>query len=237
MVLRRAGTLAARQQREGADNGAGHQHQHHLGQLQREQRRQIGPGHVGHGHDRAVEHLLPGLLEEMREVGQRLEGVAGLHDRPRPDQPHHEIADHEAGQQHVDDMGEAADRLARAFVAQLLQEQRDEADHGVDQRETAENAAAERQACAQAYDQDRARRGLRIFLGEPDEAEHQDDHGHREGRILRVHEHVAVEDRAQREQQERGKAGKGSADAAAEPPRHREPDHADDRADQPSRLE
>ncbi|MGX1048023.1 hypothetical protein AB7M41_007729 [Bradyrhizobium diazoefficiens] len=91
-------------------------------------------------------HLLPGLLEEVREVGQRLEGIAGLHDRPRPDQAHHEIAEHQAGQQQVDDMGEAAGRFANAFGAQFLQEQRDEADQGVDQRKPAEDAAADRQA-------------------------------------------------------------------------------------------
>ncbi|MGY4435778.1 hypothetical protein ACVWWO_008255 [Bradyrhizobium sp. F1.13.1] len=121
---------------------------------------------------------------------------------PRPDQPHHEIAEHEAGQQHVDDISEASDRFTQALGAQFLQEQRHEADHGIDQRKAAEDAGAEREAGAKADDQDRARRRLRIFLGKADEAQHQDDHGHREGRILRVHEHVAVEDRAEREQQE-----------------------------------
>ncbi|MGY4297207.1 hypothetical protein ACVWXN_005302 [Bradyrhizobium sp. i1.4.4] len=48
---------------------------------------------------------------------------------------------------------------------------------------------------------------------------------------------MAVEDRAEREQQERGKTGKGPADAAAEPPRHRKPDHADHGAEHASRLE
>jgi hypothetical protein len=38
------------------------------------------------------------------------------------------------------------DRLARALGAQLFQEQRHEADHRIDQREPAEDAAADRQA-------------------------------------------------------------------------------------------
>ena len=36
----------------------------HFRQLQREQRRQVGPRHVRHRHQRAVEHLLPRLFEE-----------------------------------------------------------------------------------------------------------------------------------------------------------------------------
>src|SRR5207253_1054938 len=83
-------------------------------------------------------------------------------------------------------------RFAQAVAAQPRQEQRHEAEHGVDQGKAAEDAGAEREAGAKADDEDRARRRLRIFLGEADEAQHQDDHGHREGRILRVHEHVAV---------------------------------------------
>ncbi|MGY3080880.1 hypothetical protein ACVWZZ_007288 [Bradyrhizobium sp. LM6.10] len=151
--------------------------------------------------------------------------------------PYHEVAEHEAGQQQIDDMSEAADRFAQALATQFLQKQRHEADHGVDQRKAAKDAGAEREAGAKADDQDRARRRLRIFFGEADQTQHQDDHGHREGRILRIHEHVAVEDRAECEQQERGKSRKGATDAAAEPPRHRKPDHADDGADQTARLE
>ncbi|MGX1048022.1 hypothetical protein AB7M41_007728 [Bradyrhizobium diazoefficiens] len=48
---------------------------------------------------------------------------------------------------------------------------------------------------------------------------------------------MAVEDRAEREQKQRSEACERPADAAAEPPRHGKPDHADDRADQAARLE
>ncbi len=107
-----------------------------------------------------------------------------------------------------------------------------ETDHRVEQRQSAEHARAERQAGAESDEQDGARRGLRVFLGEAHEAQHQDHHRDRERRILRVHEHVPVEGRAERQQQQRGKSGQRAADAAAEPPRHRKPDDADDGADQ-----
>ena len=166
-----------------------------------------------------------------------MQRIAGLHDRPRPHQAHHEIAEHQAGQQHVDDVGKTMRRFARALRANFLQQQRDEADRGIDQREPAEDAAADRQAGADADDQDRARRGRRIFLDQPHQAQHQHDHRDREWRVLRVHEHVAVEGRAQHEQQQRRKARERTADAAAEPPRHRKPDHADDGAEQAAGLE
>ena len=67
--------------------------------------------------------------------------------------------------------------------------------------------------------------------------EHQDHHRDREWRILRVHEHVAVEDRAERQQQQRCETRERAADPAAEPPRHRKPDDADDGAEQAARLE
>ena len=90
----------------------------------------------------------------------------------------------------------------------------------------------DRQAGAEADDQDGARRGLRIFLGQPDKAEHQDHHRNREWRVLRVHEHVPVEGRAQRQQQQRRESGQRAADAAAKPPRHAKADQADDGAEQ-----
>ena len=48
---------------------------------------------------------------------------------------------------------------------------------------------------------------------------------------------MPVEDRAQRQQQQRRKSCDRTADAPAEPPRHREPDHADDGPDQAAGLE
>ena len=130
-----------------------------------------------------------------------MERIVELDDRPRPDQAHHEVPEHEAGQQHVDDMDEAVDRFARALAVEFLDEQRHEANHGVDQCKPAEDARADRQSRTEADDQDGPRRGLRIFLRETHEPYHQDHHRDREWRILGVHEHVPVEGRAEREQQ------------------------------------
>jgi len=129
-------------------------------------------------------------------------------------------------------MCEAVEGFAPADAADLIQQQRHEANQRIDQRQSAEDARADRKAGAEPDDQNGPRRGLRIFLGEANEAHHQDHHRHRERRILRIHEHVAVEDRAQRQQQQRRKTCERPADAAAKPPRHRKPDHADDRSEQ-----
>ena len=232
MVLRRAGTSRARQRHQRADDAGDGKAEQHFGKLQREQGRQIRPGHVRHRHQRAVEHFLPRLLEEVREIGQGPERIARLHDRPWPDQPHHEIAEDQAGQQHIDDVQEAPDRFTRALGADFLEQQRHEADQGIEQCKPAEDARADRQAGAETDDQDGPRRGRGIFLGQADKAEHQDHHRNRERRILRIHEHVPVEGRAQRQQQQRRKPGKRAADAPAKPPRHRKTDHADDGAEQ-----
>jgi hypothetical protein len=48
---------------------------------------------------------------------------------------------------------------------------------------------------------------------------------------------MAVEGRAQRQQQQRGEAAHGAGDTAAEAPGDAEADDADDRAEQASRLE
>ena len=79
--------------------------------------------------------------------------------------------------------------------------------------------------------------GCWIFLRQPDQAEHQDHHRNREWRVLRVHEHVPVEGRAQRQQQQRRESGERAADAAAEPPRHGKADQADDGAEQAAGFE
>ena len=81
----------------------------------------------------------------------------------------------------------------------------------------------------------RCRRG--IFLERAHQPEQQQRHRDRERRVLRVHEHVAVVERAGGEQRERDQAGERAADAAAEPPGRREPGEADQPAGEPARLE
>ena len=159
-----------------------------------------------------------------------------LHDRPRPHQAHDQVSEHEAGQQHVHDMGEAADRFARALRANFLDQQRDEADQRIDQRQPAENPAADGEAGAEADDQDGSRRGRGIFLGEAHQTQDQDHHRDGKRRVLRVHEHVPVEGRAQRQQQQRREPGKRAADAPRQPPGHGKADHADDGAEQAARF-
>ena len=153
--------LAARQRDQRADDAGDAKTQQHLRKLQREQGRQIRPGHVRHRDQRAIEHFLPRLLEEVREIGQRAKRIAWLHDRPRPDQAHDEIAEDQARQQHIGDVREPPGALARALRADFVDEQRHKTDHRVEQRQAAEDARAERQAGAEADDQDGPRRGRR----------------------------------------------------------------------------
>ena len=79
--------------------------------------------------------------------------------------------------------------------------------------------------------------GCGIFLGEAHEAQHQDHHRDGKRRVLRVHEHVPVEGRAQRKQQQRRQPGKRAADAPRQPPRHGEADQADHGAEQTAGFE
>ena len=79
--------------------------------------------------------------------------------------------------------------------------------------------------------------GRGVFLRQPHQSEHQDHHCHGKRCILRIHEHVPVERRTQREQDDCGKPGNRSADAPCKPPCHAKADHADDGAQQPSCLE
>ncbi len=188
--------IGARQQHQRADDTGDRKTEQDLGKLQREQGRQIRPGHVGHRHQRAIEHFLPRLLEEVREVGQGVEGIARLDDRPRPDQPHDEVAEDQAGQQHIDNMQEAMGSFARAVGVHLLQQQRYKADQSIDQGQPAEDARTDRQAGPKTDDQDRPRRRRGVFLGQADKSQHQDYHRNGERRILRVHEHMPVEGRA-----------------------------------------
>ena len=95
-----------------------------------------------------------------------------------------------------------------------------------------EDARTDREAGAKAHDQNSPGRGRWIFLGQTDQAQHQDHHRHGERRILRIHEHVPVEGRAQRQQQQRCKPGKRATDTPAEPPGDRKADDADDGAEQ-----
>ncbi len=151
--MRRGRHVAARQQRQRADDAGDEKTEQHFGQLQREQGRQIRPGHVGHRHQRAIEHFLPRLLEEGGEIGQGAERVARRDDRPRPDQAHDEVAEDKTRQQHVDDMDEPPDGFTRALGAEFVEEQRHETDHRVKQSEPAQDAAADRQTGAKADDQ------------------------------------------------------------------------------------
>ncbi len=129
-------------------------------------------------------------------------------------------------------MCEAVSSLARAVSMNFLQQQRHEAGKGINEREPAENARTDRQSGAKTDDQDGPRRGRRIFLGQTDKAQHQDHHRNGEWRILRIHKHMPVEGRAQRQHQQRSEPRKRATDSPAEPPCHRKTDHTDERAEQ-----
>ena len=119
----------------------------------------------------------------------------------------------------------------------FLKHQRKKTNHRIDQCKAAEDARTDRQAGAEADNQNGSRRGRRILLSEANQAEHQDRHRNRERRILRIHEHVPVECRAQHQQQQGGKTRKGTADAPPQTPRHRKADQADDGAEQAAGFE
>ena len=129
-------------------------------------------------------------------------------------------------------MGEAVRGIACAAGMDFLKKQRKKTDDRIDQSEAAEHPRTDRQAGAEADNQNGSRRGRRVFLDQADQAEHQDRHRHRERRILRVHEHVPVECRAQHQQQQGRKTRKGTADAPPQTPCHRKADQADDGAEQ-----
>ncbi len=107
----------------------------------------------------------------------------------------------------------------------------------IDRPKAAEDAGADREADAAAEQRAGRRRWPRIFLERAHQAEHQDRHRGCERRVLGVHIHVPVIERAGGEQHERQQPGDRPADPAAEPPGHRETDEADHRAGEPARLE
>ena len=105
-------------------------------------------------------------------------------------------------------------------------------------RNAGENPRAERKPQADA---ERARSSQRRGRGysskRAHEAEQQNRHGGGEGRILRIHEHVAVVKRAGRKQHERDQPGDRPAKTAADAPGRDQADDADGRADKPPRFE
>ena len=80
-------------------------------------------------------------------------------------------------------------------------------------------------------------RGPRILLEQSNEAEQEQRHRRRERRVLRVHEHVPVVERAGGEQQQRQQARKRPADPPPDPPGDGEAGDADDGSEQPPRFE
>ena len=107
----------------------------------------------------------------------------------------------------------------------------------LDRSERPHDARAERQAEADADQRAGGDRQPRIFFEGSHQPEQENRHRHREGRILRVHEHVAVVERTGGEQHERDQPGERPADAPADAPGDEQPDQSDGGADQPARLE
>ncbi len=100
-----------------------------------------------------------------------------------------------------------------------------------------QDARAEGQAEANAGKRNRAHAGFRILFERAHQAEQQHRHRGGEGRVLRVHEHVAVIERAGREQHQRHQTSHRSTKPAADTPGRDQADDADGRADQPPRFE
>ena len=143
-----------------------------------------------------------GFSKKVREISRGQERMVGLDDRPRPDQSHDEIAEHQTGQQRVSHLHKSPHRFARAVRADFLDQHRHES------RPRHKAARGCRGCVSRSKDRNRGQRSarsaataMRIFFSQANQAEHQDDHCDSEWRILRVHEHVAVEGRTQRQKQ------------------------------------
>src|SRR5262249_42095871 len=75
-----------------------------------------------------------------------------------------------------------------------------------------------------------------IFFERANHAEQQHRHGGSERRVLRIDEHVAVIERAAREQDQRDQSGDGATKVAADSPRCDQSDYANKRAHEPARF-
>ena len=122
---------------------------------------------------------------------------------------------------------------ARDSTAKIRATRRERAD----QSERAHDARAERQTEADADEAPGRQRHPGILLERAHRPEQQNRHRDREGGVLRVHEHVAVVERAGGEQHQRHEPSERPADAPADPPCDSEPENSDRRANQPARLE
>ena len=74
-------------------------------------------------------------------------------------------------------------------------------------------------------------------MEDTDKGQQQDRHRDREGRILRVHIHVADVERAGGEEEEGDDTGKWPADASSDPPGNEQSEYADRRSNEPACLE
>ena len=90
---------------------------------------------------------------------------------------------------------------------------------------------------ADACERDGARVRARIFFKRAHHTEQEHRHCGGEGRVLGVYEHVAVVERAGREQYERDQTGRGSAEATANSPGRNQSDDANRSPDQSPGLE
>ena len=181
---------------EGARDPADAQHQEDFRLLEREQRWHIAARHVGHQNGDAVEHLFPGLFEEVRKILHRAYRVEHVHDRPRPHQPHHQVSENQAGQQSEHEAPEPGACRAQAQCAPFGAPDQRHRRGRVKNRNPADHPRAERQSDADAGKRDSGRTRSLIFLKSAHEPEQQDRHRDRERRILGVHEHVPVIERA-----------------------------------------
>ncbi len=223
--------------RKGAHDSAQPERKRDLRQFEREELRHIAARHIGNERQAAPEQFAPWVFEEGGEVDQRPEGIERLGHRPRPHQRHHGVSQHERRQQGQDESARARCRLPPPGLAGLDGDGQQQSGDRIDRPKATEDAGADREADAGTEQRAGRRRRPRIFLERAHQAEHQDRHRGCERRVLGVHIHVPVIERAGGEQHERQQPGDRPADPAAEPPGHRETDEADHRAGEPARLE
>ena len=206
-------------------------------QLEREQRRHVAARHVGNGDQSTAEQLLPRLLEEVRKILDRPERVERIDHRPRPNQRHHGIGQQHGGRERQEEASDPRAGWPDAARPGLAGKDRGERNERLDRTESAHDARAERQAEADADQRHGGRRWARVVVEGANQAEQENRHRDRERRVLRIHEHVAVVERAGGEEDEGDETCERPADAPARPPGDEQPENPDDRADEPPRLE
>ena len=173
----------------------------------------------------------------MREVFDREQRVERIEHRPWPQEAHRHIGDRQQRQHQQDEATEPPPCFPPAARVRIVDEEQQHRRQHVERADQRENARAGSNAEGEANADDDGTRRLRIVFERMHQSEQQERHRHRERRVLRVHEHMPVEQRQGGEQQGGEETGGGTAEPPPQPPGRGDAGDADQPADQPPGLE